>query len=74
MGGSEVTRLPEWVSSLNQEHPGVQVHLDHYPIDTILPALKAREIDLGFTLFFEGERYAGMKLPHDPGGLQWWWP
>nr|WP_320131565.1 LysR family transcriptional regulator [uncultured Holophaga sp.] len=60
-GGCEVGWLPDWVTRLGIEHPGIQVLLSHHSIDGILPALRSREIDLGFTLFFEGERYPGMN-------------
>jgi len=55
-GGCEVTLLPEWVERLNREYPGIKVHLNHCKIDTILSLVRNRKVDIGFTLFFDGER------------------
>ena len=56
VGGYEIKLLPTWLDAFSHQYPKVEVTISHYWMDSIPEAIERGEVDLGFTMLFEGER------------------
>ncbi|MBP1627015.1 MAG: transcriptional regulator AlsR family [Holophagaceae bacterium] len=61
VGGYEMKPLPHWIDAFSHRYPKVEVKISHYWMDFIPEAIDKGEIDLGFTMLFEGERPPHMR-------------
>ncbi len=55
LGGFEKKLLPGWLDAFSQHFPRVEVKLSHHKLNSLVEALESGEVDLGFTMLFEGE-------------------